>query len=270
MRMIRRLESSHRTVNIPNRSGLYDLVLEVPRWVLTHRSVNRAQIGSEVEGILPDGHSGGGSGGASSPYRILRGEFPGKIQRLFQPPRRGQAGHLDGPNIGDEFSSLELRFQKILPLGRNLIVRDQLSVVGYDCQGAGNAYHVSLDGMNHPWIHLEHILPGHARDVVLHQVRYVFRDKVEVCKGDVPPLRLARLHFHKNSSVSLRAARDLLNLNISDKRILPLKSIYQRLGIRRLQACHYPEFSFLLCPGHDLVMSGKKNVTLSLSVLLGF
>ena len=95
---------------------------------------------------------------------------------------------LDGPNIGDEFSSLEFWFQEILPLGRNLIVRDQLSVVGYDCQGACNAYHVSLDGMNHPWIHLEHILLGHARDVVLHQVRYVFRDKVEVGKGNVPPL----------------------------------------------------------------------------------
>src|SRR5262245_49342244 len=94
---------------IYNSSGnrLNDLVAKIPCRILAHRSSNRLEIRTYVDGILSGGDGGINSGGASTPDGLLGGQLTGKIQSLLEPPGGHQASHLQGPKINDEFLVFE-------------------------------------------------------------------------------------------------------------------------------------------------------------------
>src|SRR5262245_62000377 len=178
---------------IYNSSGnrLNDLVAKIPCRILAHRSSNRLEIRTYVDGILSGGDGGINSGGASTPDGLLGGQLTGKIQRFFQTQSRHKTSYLQGSKINDEFFFFELRFQKIFPLIRNVIFRNKLPVVGNDRYGARYAQYVSFNWVYHAVRNSKNTVFRHPENIVFRQIRYVFFAKVDRYMGDVPSLSLS-------------------------------------------------------------------------------
>src|SRR5262245_56802489 len=204
MRLIGCLEDSAGMVANYRRDGLKELIVKAARRVFAHSPLNRAEIIFQEQCVLSRRYGAVNSGGTSTPQRILSGELEGEIQRSFEPPGGHKTSYLQRSNVHDEFFSLELRSQKTLPFVRDLIIRDKLLVVGYDSDGACNSYYVPFTGVDYSGIDLEHTLPGHSQDVILHKIGHIFFAKLAWYVGDVPSLGLSCIEFQRNRPVSAR------------------------------------------------------------------
>src|SRR5215468_5032762 len=98
---------------------------------------------------------------------------------------------------------------------------------------------------------------------------HVLTGKVAGYKSDVPLPSLPCLYLQEKPLVS-PGARDFLNMDVTDKRIILLKRIHQRPETYGLKTATHVEFPLFLCQRDNLVVTGKKDVAFGLRVFFGF
>src|SRR5262249_15241547 len=159
---------------------------------------------------------------------------------------------------------LEFRFEKILPLRRDPVFRNDFPMVGDDMYRGCIAQDVPFSWMYHFDRNFEDSMLGHAKDVILHQIRRIRFAQFNGYMSDVPSPGFSCLDFQRKPLVSIFAL-DSFNLDVVYKRILLLERVNPRFEIRAIQTAADLEFSLLLCHGYDLIVSSKQNITSSLS-----